>query len=114
MILAALAMAICLPGPRDNCVVDGDTFWTDGEKVRIADIDAPEIEGKCAFERDLALEARNRLAELLGEAFSLRRQGKDRYGRTLVIVTVNGASAGQVLVAEGLARRWTGRREAWC
>src|SRR3546814_7054959 len=28
---------------RRTCVVDGDTFWLEGEKIRIADIDTPEI-----------------------------------------------------------------------
>lgn len=27
---------------RRNCVVDGDTFWLEEEKVRISNIDAPE------------------------------------------------------------------------
>ena len=112
--LIALAMAICPPGPRDNCVVDGDTFWINGEKVRIADIDAPELAGKCSDERDLALQSRNRLAQLLDEPFSLQRQGKDQYGRTLAVVWVAGRSVGNQLVNEGLARAWIGRREPWC
>lgn len=112
--LLAFAMAICPPGPRDNCVVDGDTFWINGEKVRIADIDAPEMAGKCPFERDLALTARDRLAELLDAPFSLERRGKDQYGRTLAVVIVTGRSVGKQLVGEGLARTWTGRREPWC
>lgn len=114
LLLPALALAICPPGPRDNCVVDGDTFWINGEKVRIADIDAPEINGKCSYERNLALKARNRLAQLLSPNLSLHRQGTDPYGRTLAVVTMQGRSAGAQLVAEGLAREWTGRREPWC
>jgi endonuclease YncB( thermonuclease family) len=39
---------------------------------------------------------------------------EDRYGRKLRIVTRNGRSLGDMLVAEGLARTWTGRREPWC
>jgi endonuclease YncB( thermonuclease family) len=39
---------------------------------------------------------------------------EDRYGRKLRIVTRGGRSLGDVLVAEGLARTWTGRREPWC
>ena len=31
----------CHTGGGENCVVDGDTFWIDGNKVRVADIDAP-------------------------------------------------------------------------
>mgnify|MGYP000152006142 CR=1 FL=1 len=36
----------------------------------------------------------------------IQRQGVDRYGRTLALVTVNGRDAGQALVANGLARIW--------
>ena len=41
--LAALLFALCPDeGKRITCVVDGDTFWHAGEKIRIEDIDAPE------------------------------------------------------------------------
>jgi endonuclease YncB( thermonuclease family) len=39
---------------------------------------------------------------------------EDRYGRKLRIVTRGGQSLGDVLVAEGLARTWSGQREPWC
>lgn len=114
-ILAYAALSICAPGPRDNCVVDGDTFWLDGEKVRIADIDAPEMNGRCPSESRLAIASRDRLRQLLNsEEFKLHRAGQDRYGRTLAVVTIDGYSVGDVLVSEGLARTWTGRREPWC
>lgn len=114
-VLASVALVICAPGPRDNCVVDGDTFWFEGEKVRIADIDAPEIKGRCDYESRLAIASRNRLRELLNSGqFKLRREGEDRYGRTLAVVTLKGRSVGDILVSEGLARTWTGRREPWC
>lgn len=100
------------------CVaVDGDTFRCGRERVRIADIDAPEIDGRCREERVLALQARARLAQLLRSgAVEMRRSGRDRdsYGRLLRIVTVDGRNAGDILVAEGLARAWSGRREPWC
>ncbi|MXP36055.1 hypothetical protein GRI55_09745 [Erythrobacter citreus] len=38
-------------------------------------------------------------------------KGKDGYGRTLAVVRVGGRSVGSILVREGLAREWTGRRE---
>lgn len=116
MILLAAFLTICAPGPRDNCVVDGDTFWLAGEKVRIADIDTPETDqAKCPAERARGLQAKQRLLELMaGRDFAIQRQGRDRYGRTLAVVTVGGRSVGQQLVAEGLARRWSGRREPWC
>lgn len=31
---ASAILALCTPGPRDDCVVDGDTFWLVGEKMR--------------------------------------------------------------------------------
>ncbi len=36
------SFSYCHTGGGINCVVDGDTFWIGGEKVRIAGIDAPE------------------------------------------------------------------------
>lgn len=114
MILAAALLSLCPEGPRDNCVVDGDTFWTNGEKVRIADIDAPEIHGRCPYETKLAAQSRDRLLDLLRQPFALHRQGKDRYGRTLANVTVNGSDVGMMLVREGLARVWDGARHPWC
>nr|MDX8317342.1 thermonuclease family protein [Agrobacterium rosae] len=38
---ASEAFSICGSGQRITCVVDGDTFWFRGEKIRIADIDTP-------------------------------------------------------------------------
>jgi endonuclease YncB( thermonuclease family) len=104
-------------GPVD--VIDGDTFRMAGETIRIADIDTPEIRGRCAFESDLARRATDRMEALLSAgAFELAPnpdgRDEDRYGRKLRVVTRGGASLGQQLVAEGLARPWTGRRMPWC
>ncbi|BDW83708.1 hypothetical protein MACH24_31460 [Erythrobacter sp. Dej080120_24] len=104
---------------RRTCVVDGDTFWLDGTKIRIADIDAPEI-GKpsCDYEYQRGMRATHRLVELLNEGpFELRTiesRDEDQYGRKLRVVTRGGRSLGDQLVSEGLARTWTGRREPWC
>ena len=115
LLLAAAALAVCSPGPRANCVHDGDTLWIEGEKIRISDIDTPELNGKCATEQKLALRARSRLIELLNAGpFSISRSGSDRYGRTLAVLHRSGRSIGQQLVSEGLARTWSGRREPWC
>ncbi len=105
--------------PAEIRVWDGDSIRlglaSDAEAVRIFNIDAPEIEGQCAYESDLAQRSKNRLAALLaGERVEIQRQGTDRYGRTLAALSVNGVDAGDVLVSEGLARTWSGRRESWC
>ena len=104
---------------RSTCVVDGDTFWLEGEKIRIADIDTPEIsEPKCDSEYELGMKATYRLRDLLNEgAFEVRPIGnrdEDRFGRKLRVVVRGGRSLGDQLVSEGLARTWTGRREPWC
>lgn len=105
--------------PRNNCVIDGDTFLIAGEKIRIADIDAPETGGaQCASEAELGRRAKTRLRDLLNEGpFELRgykSRDIDRYGRKLRVVFRDGRSLGDTLIAEGLARRWNGRRMPWC
>ena len=100
-------------------VIDGDTFDYDGTRIRIADIDTPEVDGRCASETALAARATTRLEVLLDRGpFELHPapdgRDEDRYGRKLRIVTRDGQSLGNTLVGEGLARTWTGRREPWC
>ena len=119
LIVAAFALSLCPPGPRDNCVVDGDTFWLSGEKIRIADIDTPEVsEPQCSAEKALGDRATRRLLVLLNAGpFELRQVGtrdRDRHGRLLRVVIRDGQSIGDRLVNEGLARTWTGQRESWC
>jgi len=117
MILFATLLAICASGPRDNCVIDGDTFRLNGERVRIVNVDAAEINGKCPDERRRALAARDRLQSLLSEgSIVLVREGadRDRYGRLLRRVFINGRDVGNQLVAEQHARVWEGRRRPWC
>ena len=104
--------------PGDVWVIDGDTFSYGGTRIRIADIDTPEVHGRCAYEIQLAARATARLRTLLAEGpfelHSLGYRDVDRYGRKLRIVTRHGRSLGDRLVSEGLARTWTGRREPWC
>jgi endonuclease YncB( thermonuclease family) len=107
---------LCHTGGGTHCVVDGDTIWIAGEKVRIADIDAPETHPpRCAREADLGRRATQRLQAMLNAgAVTLSDEGRDRYGRKLAVVSRDGRSLGQALVAEGLARPWDGRRRPWC
>lgn len=113
-------LPICSGGKRHTCVVDGDTVWISGERIRLADIDAPELDGGCARERDLAVRSARRLAELLSRTYEIRRgdpadgRMQDRYGRTLAVIRVGGASVGTILVNEGLAQPWRGRKAQWC
>jgi micrococcal nuclease len=108
----------CAMGSRYTCVIDGDTFWYRGEKIRIADINTPETSSpKCAFEAQLGERATRRLIDLLNAgAFTLEPIDReaDKYGRTLRVVTRSGTSIGRTLEAEGLAEHWRGYRRNWC
>lgn len=117
----ALALAICtfcnLPALAETCTVtDGDTIRCGDERIRLKGIDAPELfSPKCREERRLAERARGRLAELVGGVeLRVDRAGRDRYRRTLATVYGPQGDVGAVLVAEGLARVWAGRRMPWC
>lgn len=117
--MATVKFEKCSLGHRITCVIDGDTLWIDGTKVRIADIDTPEIsEPKCASELARGNRATERLIELVNQGpFEMQAwpgRDKDRYGRALRVLVRNGHSLGDILVSEGLARTWTGRREPWC
>jgi endonuclease YncB( thermonuclease family) len=116
---AAAALPVCPdpPAKRNDCVHDGDTWWSDGVKYRHSEIDTPEISHsvECVEEFQAGLEARNRLAELMVDGFIVEATGKnDRYGRALATIQLtDGREAGEVLVAEGLAEKF-GTASNWC
>lgn len=90
-------------------VIDGDTlrFNVSGQpaiEVRLAQIDAPEI---C---QAWGAEAKRALSELaLNKPATLRLSGRDRQGRSIGVLVVDGASVGQRLVQEGHAWSLVGR-----
>lgn len=109
---------LCHTGGGHNCVVDGDTIWLKGQKIRIADIDAPEThEPRCQAEQALGDRATRRLQQLLESGtitLATIDRDEDRYGRKLRLVLVDGESVGDTLVSEGLARWYAGGRRPWC
>jgi len=118
-IAKARTFTLCHTGGGTNCVVDGDTVWMDGVKIRVADIDAPETHPpRCAYEAELGNRATERLYQLVNHGpFTAELTGsrdEDRYGRKLRVLMRNGQSLGGVLVQEGLARPWQGSRQPWC
>ena len=86
-----------------NCY-DGDTCTsTEGEKIRLACIDTPEIRGTRAQPTE-AIAARDFLNEIIrGETVTVRRVTEDRYGRTVGELSFNGENLQQLLVEEGHA-----------
>lgn len=99
-------------------VHDGDTVRCGQERVRIVNIDAPELPDspKCQDYRaryawcdyEAGYRSRDALEAFLSQGHvAVRRVGVDKYGRTLAYLSVNGRDAGEYLIRHGLARRWT-------
>lgn len=118
MILLALAIAACPEhGRRVTCVHDGDTGHFEGVKWRAFDYDTPELDSTCEAERRLAIRARDRLIEMLNSGeVTYTTHGYDRMQKPRLLVTlfVDGKAVQPVLVAEGLAHEWHGKRLPWC
>lgn len=109
-------------------VFDGDTFAAKVKleddikisvRVRILDIDAPEINGKCDSEIKAAKSAKNRLQELLplGSTIELYEIKDDKYlGRIDAHVkTSSGVNVSDVMIKEKLVRKYGGgHRFGWC
>lgn len=103
---------------RYNCVVDGDTIWLNGENLRLESYDTPEpYNDICGGRAEVALahRASARLLELLNSnSFTVETGRKDRYGRVLATIRIGGRDVGDILIDEGLARRWPDGHEFWC
>lgn len=106
-------------------VNDGDTFkarievWPGVEvqtAVRVRGIDTPEIKGKCVAEKEAAIKARERLRSLLISDVVVYDVELDKYaGRVDANVVADGKDVAAILIAEGLARPYTGgARKGWC
>ena len=94
-----------LPTTIIKSCYDGDTCTTiDGEKIRLACIDTPELKGKKA-DPVAAREARDFLNNLVtNEEVSIRRITKDRYGRTVAELIKDKTNIQQLLVQKNLAK----------
>jgi endonuclease YncB( thermonuclease family) len=108
-------------------VVDGDTvevlarIWPDHfveTLVRLAEIDAPELRGRCDEETALAARAKARLAALLaGNRLQLVDVRYGKYAGRVVarVLTEEGRDVAKVLLNEKLVRSYDGgRRTSWC
>ena len=109
-------------------VLDGDTFSAAVNiapdiaitvRVRLINVDTPEMNGACDDEIHRANIAKDRLAELLpvGTVVDLQNIKDDKYlGRIDAnVIMTDGRDVGKVLVSEGLARVYSGgKRMSWC
>ena len=117
---ATFSFSLCAGSSDTNCVVDGDTIRMNGDKIRIVGFNTPEIsEPDCAAEAAKGEQAKLRLLELLnsGElAFAATAdRDRDRYGRLLRQVRVDGSDVADTLISEGLAEPYQGgQKRDWC
>ena len=81
---------------------DGDTCTTiDGEKLRLACIDTPELKGNNS-NPEKAKEARDFLNQLVAnKKVSIKRITKDRYGRTVAEIFKDGINIQELIVNRG-------------
>ena len=97
-------------------VYDGDTVTADinlgfsvvlrGQSVRLARINSPEVRGSSA---ELGIKSRDALrSKILGKSVVLRtvRDAKEKYGRWLGEIWIEGVCVNDWLLSEGLASRY--------
>ena len=108
-------------------VYDGDTFRVDinslppivGKNIpiRVNGVDTPEIRGKCQYEKNLALKARDFVRDKLSNAkeIKLTNLQRGKYFRVVANVLVDGVSLEQELLDNKLAYRYDGGKKlSWC
>ena len=108
-------------------VYDGDTFRVDIDSlppivgknipIRLNGVDTPEIRGKCQYEKDLAIKARDFVRNKLANAKEIRltKLQRGKYFRVVADVMFDGVSLEQELLDNALAYKYTGgKKSSWC
>ena len=108
-------------------VYDGDTFRVNIDSlppivgkniaIRVNGVDTPEIRGKCQYEKNLALEARDFVRGKLSNAKEIKliNLQRGKYFRVVANVLVDGVSLEQELLDNKLAYRYGGGKKLnWC
>ena len=108
-------------------VYDGDTFRVNIDSlpsivgknipIRVNGVDTPEIRGKCQYEKNLALEARDFVRAKLSNATEIKLTNLQRgkYFRVVANVVVDGISLEQELLDNKLAYEYDGGKKlSWC
>ena len=126
LLKALCALAISVPAVHAETVpskslylIDGDTAKYNGQTYRLVGYDTPETwMPKCDFEQALGEMATQRARELVRDAGAVNftiLPGKDVYNRGLARIAITGNDLGDILISEGLARRYvSGKRKGWC
>jgi micrococcal nuclease len=104
-------------------VIDGDTVALRNKSARIVGLNAPEIgKPRCDAEKQLGLSAKQYGLDLIANAQKIQVRhwvvrnrttgrltwARDKYGRYLVDITVDGKSWADIMVSTGHAKSWDG------
>jgi len=108
-------------------VYDGDTFRVNIDslppivgkniRIRVNGVDTPEIRGKCLYEKNLALKARDFVRARLANAkeIKLTNLQRGKYFRVVANVLVDGVSLERELLDNNLAYEYSGGKKlSWC
>jgi endonuclease YncB( thermonuclease family) len=109
-------------------IYDGDTIRVNinnlppiiGQNIRIrlSNIDTPEIKGQCSREKKLALIARDRLRQLVNNAHTIEIHNLQRgkYFRIVADLMLDGQNASDILINENLGVPYKGGKKihSWC
>jgi len=109
-------------GQRVMTVVDGDTvvvYRAGGrfETARLIGFDTPEMRSRCFREFWMANAAKAQLHWLLWTSAQVEVHGqrRDRYGRRLAALMLDGRKLAPLMISTGLARPYNGGiRQGWC
>lgn len=108
-------------------VYDADTFRVNingyppiigkSISIRVKGIDAPEIRGKCEYEKAAAQKAKQFTEQMLrsSKLVELKNIERGKYFRILADVYIDGERLAKELIDKGLARPYSGgKRLGWC
>lgn len=87
------------------------------EKLRIDAVDTPELRGRCPEEKQRARAARDWLRDRVEHAdlIAVKTDGREKYGRLLGDLIIDGESVRDGLIAAGHGRPYDGgKRKSWC
>ncbi len=130
LFLVCFMCQYCLATPvRVTHIVDGDTFVGDiiladktevrSVKVRLRNVDTPELHGNCESEIKRAQYAKQRLGELIptGSVIEIKNIKNDKYSGRIDanVYDSENRDIGSVLIKEKVGRSYSGgKRQSWC
>lgn len=121
--MLALVLTAVIACTHPVRVIDGDTIEvcnaSGPERIRIANLDAPEsYRPACAKEKLAGIKAKQAAIQFFVRPsvdLEIKRRIVDKYGRSVADVSVNGIDFRQHMIAEGHGVQWRfNEKHDWC